>query len=59
MEITKKTIEQLVRKYPNDFDLGGAVRDLIINRNINEVQKDPQQTDLINLINEIQSKDGN
>lgn len=54
MKITHEQILKLVKQYPNDAALGGAIRELIIkSNNANEVFKDPAQINLLDSINEI------
>lgn len=56
--VTITQIKQLVELHPNDMDLGKAVRGLIKNESINEVNIDPMQVDLFNSINEITKQNG-
>lgn len=49
-------IKNLVQSTPNDMELGKLVRDLYNqSNNVNEVNIDPNQIDLENMINEIKN----
>jgi hypothetical protein len=59
MKITHEQIIKLVKQYPNDAALGGAIRELVIkSQNANEVYKDPAQINLLDSINEVTQNNG-
>lgn len=60
MKITHEQIIKIVSQQPNDAVLGSTIRELVIKaNNINEVQIDPNQTNLLDSINEVtKNKDG-
>lgn len=57
MKITNKTISELAKKYPNNLELGEAIRKIswdIQDENANEVYVNPNQITLDDMINEVQ-----
>lgn len=60
MKITHEQIIKIVSQQPNDATLGSTIRELVIKaNNINEIQIDPNQTNLLDSINEVtKNKDG-
>lgn len=59
--MTNKQLLELVEKYPNDLDLGSAVRKLSweVRNNANEVYVNPNQVTIDQMINEIQNTETN
>ena len=50
-----KQVRTLVKNTPNDAELGAKIRSLYLQENnINEVNQDPKQTNLNDMINEIE-----
>ena len=63
MKATNKTILELVKKYPNNLELGDAVRklswDILKEENINEIYVNPNQVTLDDIINEVKKTEDN
>lgn len=60
MEITNKQILDLVKKYPNNLELGQVIRTMsyeMDSKNINEVYVNPRQITIYDLLNHQSTKE--